>query len=327
MNQESFSSLPYPLDSDHKTHPLLLLSHGDYLQNQTFYSISKNKAPVDAKIAEFRTKKAISTSHPSWLALIRLGKSSISFSLLNTATKQEIHLPKIKQKPEPNYTDIHYTCTFSETPTNPNCRVLFTALFDSRIHFCRIGDEKFISRPNKYGDDDDDDTLTSPVYCNGKIYAWMSRSSTFVQVDFIGGEITIANKLVRIPNPKPSFLRLYMEHVVESDGEILMVYAYCSHEHTGDICYFIIFNIDPLKGEWSEVKTIGNRTIFLDPYKSKSFLCNTTADDDSVKKNSIYFFGADRILYVYDIDDRSKTIVKLPTIKRNSPWRLSWVLM
>ncbi|KAL9148901.1 hypothetical protein ABFS82_12G073900 [Erythranthe guttata] len=283
MNQESFSSLPYPLDSDHKTHPLLLLSHA---------CISKNKALVDAKIAESRTKKAISTSHPSWLALIRLGKSSIAFSLLNTATKQVIHLPRIKQKPEPNYTDIHYTCTFSETPTNPNCR-------------------KFISRPNKYGDDDDDDTLTSPVYCKGKIYAWMSRSSTFVQVDFIGGEITIANKLVRIPNPKPSFLRLYMEHVVESDGEILMVHAYCSHEHTGDVCYFIILNIDPLKGEWSELKSIGNRTIFLDPYKSKSFLCNTTADDDdSVKKNSIYFFGADKILYVYDIDDRSKTILK-----------------
>ncbi|EYU40795.1 hypothetical protein MIMGU_mgv1a025178mg [Erythranthe guttata] len=88
-------------------------------------STQKSPSSVPRKLYPLRTRHA-------WLALIRLGKSSITFSLLNTATKQVIHLPRIKQKPEPNYTDIHYTCTFSEPPTNPNCRVLFTALFDPR---------------------------------------------------------------------------------------------------------------------------------------------------------------------------------------------------
>ncbi|KAL7090924.1 hypothetical protein ACP275_12G072900 [Erythranthe tilingii] len=336
MSQESFSSLPCPLDPD-QTHPWLLLFHGSNLHNQTFYSISKDKALVDTKITEFRSKKAISTSHPSWLALIHPRKSSLTFSLLNTVTKQEILLPKIKEKPErSSYFD--YACIFSETPTNPNCHVLFIGKLDTRLYYYRIGDEKFTSRPNKFGDDNTNELeLASAVHYNGKIYGWMGGSRNFVQVDFIGGEIVI-EKVVNdkgqpchIPIPTPPLSFRYNEYLVASGDDVLLLDSIINANNPSmQVSHFNIFKIDACNGEWTELKSIGDRTIFLDPYGSKSWLFTNNGSDDEnddirIKKNSIYYLEGDEILYVYDIEDRSRTLVKLPPVKRD--WLMSWVVM
>ncbi|KAL7090921.1 hypothetical protein ACP275_12G072600 [Erythranthe tilingii] len=333
MSQESLSSLPFPLDPN-QTHPWLLLFHGSNLQNHTFYSISKDKALVDTKITEFRSKKAISTSHPSWLALIHPRKSSLTFSLLNTVTKQEIHLPKIKQKRErSSYFD--YACIFSETPTHPNCHVLFIAAFDTRLYYYRMGDEKFTSRPNKFGDENNN--LASAVHYKGKIYGWMGGSRNLVQVDFIGGEIVI-EKVVNdkgqschIPMPTSPFSFIINEYLIASGDDVLLVHSTTNGNNPSmQVSHYNIFKIDACKGEWTELKSIGDRTIFLDPYGSKSWLFTNNGSDDEnddirIKKNSIYYLEGDKILYVYDIEDRSRTLVKLPPVKRG--WLMSWVVM
>lgn len=335
-----FASLPYPLrdpeqksddDNDEDGHhrPWLLISQGNNLQTHTFFDISRNKS-LKMKIPEFRNKKIIPASY-GWVALIDVRSDSkpLHCCLLNIASKDQIQLPTI----EPGHGDHHlYQCILSKPPSHLHCHVLIINYWNKLLYYCRLGDDKFVQRPSIFEDEDNENQEESWIgtNLNGKIYAWMSRSRNFVQVDFEGEEL-ILKKVVNseegqpchIPDPiLRDFLYNFGEYLVEySPGELLLVHAYFQ-DLVSYRTRFTLFKVDVGNGEFVEMRNIGDRAIILDFDGGRSWICDTADPKSGLKKNSLYYYREEGFMCVYDIEDRSKTYVKLP-------WNCmtSWIIM
>ncbi|KAI3462566.1 hypothetical protein Pfo_019229 [Paulownia fortunei] len=321
MSKNSCPCLLFSLDPG-QTHPWLLVSQGKNLQTHTFYSISKNEY-LERNIPEFRNKKVLSTSY-GWLALIDIGKLPLDCCLVNIESKEKIQLPHIELE-GPESSSWYYKCILSKPPSDPDCHVLFSSSCDNSLLFCRLGDEKFMKRTIHFGDD----YLRSATNFNGKIYAWMSRSCRFVEVDFVGQELILKQlvndrgQLCQIPWPSPSVSCRFADYLVESCNELLLVHMIC-YNHSGEVAYFRIFKVNTSERECLELRSIGDRTIFLGPFGSMS---SSYTDKPGVNKNSIYYTWTDKNLYVYDIEDRSKTLIKLCPVKRGALSLKFWVVM
>ncbi|KAK6119976.1 hypothetical protein DH2020_046285 [Rehmannia glutinosa] len=313
MSKSRFSHPPFSSDPD-QTHPWLLVSQGKNLESHTFYDPSKNQY-FKRNIPELRNKY-VSLASYGWLALIDVGKVPLQCCLFNTTSKQKIRLPRIRldEYPEPR-SILFYECVLSKPPgDDPDCHVMF--LFPGSIFFCRLGDKKFVEKSTIFGDD----LLSGPTSLNGKIYAWMDASQIFVEIDFGGGREFILKPLVddrglhyTWPSPLPS--PCYSDYLLEFYGELLLVHKSCNIY--GKVKCFRILKLNTLEKTCTELMNIGDHAIFVGSHGCKLALCS---NESGVKKNSIYYYkqNIDRKLYVYDIEERSKTLVK--------PCRFNWGL-
>ncbi|PIN10679.1 hypothetical protein CDL12_16721 [Handroanthus impetiginosus] len=319
--KNSFSRLPRDPD---QTHPWLLVSHGDDYQFHTFYDISKNEY-IKRNIPEFRYKQVAATSY-GWLLLIDYTIHPLQCCLVNITSKERIELPHIEYE-SLSTSSFFYECVLSKPPNDPYCYVLLVASCKDYLLFCRVGEEKFIKRPKQF----EDDFFETATNFKGKIYAWMSVSGKLVEVDFVGPELLLnelvndKGQLCQIPWPSPSNTYACEDHLVDSCGELLLVHMN-GYIHSREVSYFRIFKIKICEREWEELRSIGDRAIFLCPIGSMSFLCT---DKSRLKKNSIYYtrFGTTTNIYVYDIEDRSKTLKKPCPTKGDIRPLMSWIVL
>ncbi|PIN12830.1 hypothetical protein CDL12_14558 [Handroanthus impetiginosus] len=300
-----------PKDSD-QTHPPLLVSQGKNSQGHTFYDISKNES-IKRDIPEFCNKHVSATSY-GWLTLIDYRKKPLDCCLFNPESNEMIQLPSIKPERE------KYQCFLSKPPTHPDCYVLLFVSCRNFLHFCRLGDEKFIKRQIKLH------TLTS---FKEKIYARMSESGNFVEIDFVDQHLLLkemvndSGQILHIPWPSPSNAPWHAHDLVESCGELLLVHMIGYH-HSAQVAYFRIFRINTVEREWEELSSIGDRTIFFSLFGSMSLSCTNRS---YLKKNSIYYSWIDRNLWIYDIEDRSKTLIKSTTSRIGMTDSKSWIML
>ncbi|KAG8371685.1 hypothetical protein BUALT_Bualt13G0114000 [Buddleja alternifolia] len=302
-----------PIDPDQR-HPWLMVSHGKKLRNHTFYSISRNQY-FERSIPNFCNMQVSQTNFSEWLALFDFNIRTFHCCLFNTTSKEKIQLPSF----ESDLTS--YNCILSKPPSDPDCHVL---LVSSSILFCRLGDDKFIRRTRTF----EDGHLMAAVNFCGKIYGWIIRSHAYcslVEVNFVGQDLVLRNfgQYYQIPNPSPLGYPLFGSYLVESCGELLMVHMIifpCKQK----VAYFRIFKVNFSEMKIEELSCIGDRTIFLCPHGSMSTLCG----EGTYKKNSIYYLESlesDRNLYVYNIEDESKTLLRPAPIRRNTLYFMSWV--
>ncbi|PIN17486.1 hypothetical protein CDL12_09850 [Handroanthus impetiginosus] len=293
-SENSFSCLPKDLDQTHPG-PWLLVTHGETYQNHSFYNISKDKY-IKRNIPEFRHKQVSATSY-GWLLLIDYTRKPLNCCLVSTRSKERI---------EP--CSWFYECILSKSPTDPGCDVLLIASLGEFLLFCRIGDEKFIKRGFRFGDD----ALGTAINFKGKIYAWMCANHNLVEVDFVSQDILLKKlvndrgQLCQTPESSPTNLLKCVGYLVESGCELLLLHA-IGHNLSGEVAYFRIFKIKTCERECEELKSIGDRAIFICPFGNMSWLCS---DNSGLKKNSIYYTQFAGNIYVYNIEDRSRTLIK-----------------
>ncbi|PIN23690.1 hypothetical protein CDL12_03583 [Handroanthus impetiginosus] len=289
----------------------------------TFYSISKNEY-IKRKVFEFRDKQVAATSY-GWLLLIDYSKDPLECFLVNTTSKERIELPSIEFDTD---SCIYYKCVLSKPPTDPNCYVLLIPCWTDDLLFCRVGEKKFIKRSKQFGDD----YFAASTNFKGKVYAWMSYSGNLVEVDFVGQNLLL-NQMVnnkgqayQIPVRSTSYRFDNQDYLVESCDELLLVHMIV-YPHSGQPAYFKIFKIKVCERESEELRSIGDRTIFLSSLGCMSTLC---AGNSGVKKNSIYYtmIHENRNVYVYDIKDRSKILIKpCDTKGTDMPPLRSWIML
>ncbi|KAG8366540.1 hypothetical protein BUALT_Bualt17G0090500 [Buddleja alternifolia] len=313
------NSCCYPPVDSAQTHPWLMVSQGTELQNHCFCNISKHQY-FERSIPEFCQKQVALTSY-GWLALFDLNTSPVDCCLFNIASQEKIQLPPVELDPK-SKGRRHLNCILSKPPNDPDCHVLLLSMADRSIFFCRLGDDKFIKRINRFGDD----RIWLATNFKGKIYTWM-RHSDLVEIDFVGRELV----LKQLVNDKGQPCRMllpyvtrFSEYLVESCGELLLVYMICD-EWSGKVKYFRIFRINILEGEFEELRSIGDRTIFLCNHVSMS---SATIDNKlgGLQKNSIYYTWPDKNVYVYDIEYRSKSILEPCPIDDTSVL-MSWIML
>ncbi|PIN07754.1 hypothetical protein CDL12_19672 [Handroanthus impetiginosus] len=137
----------------------------------------------------------------------------------------------------------------------------------------------------------------------GKLYAWMGESGNFVEVDFVGQDIVLnqimndKGQLCRIPCPSLPNSTGIKDFLVESCGELLLC---------------------------EELRNTGDRAIFLCHFGSMSLSCTNRS---YLKRNSIYYARTGTNLCVYDIEDRSKTLLKLCPCRSDFPGLNPWLLL
>ncbi|KAG8366724.1 hypothetical protein BUALT_Bualt17G0109100 [Buddleja alternifolia] len=327
MVMENSSCYP-PVDSD-QTHPWLMVSQGSELQNHTFYSISKGQY-FERSIPEFCHKQVAPTSY-GWLALFDLGKPPIHCYLFSPASREKIPLPPIELDPKSKIRPL-YRCILSKPPNGPDsCYVLILSNDDS-ILFCRLGDDKFIkTTTTSFGDDY---YFSAATNFKGTIYAWIHKDDShrrcshcsLVEVDFVGKEII----LKRLVNGKGQpgqismpFTMVFNDYLLESSGELLLVHMIC-HKFSEKVKYFRIFKINTLEGgEITELRNIGDHNIFISDCVSMS---RSTKSGGLMQKNSIYYAWHDKNLYAYDIENRSKTVLK-PCPIEGASFLKCWVMV
>ncbi|PIN19799.1 hypothetical protein CDL12_07530 [Handroanthus impetiginosus] len=323
-SENSFSCLPKDLDQTHPR-PWLLVTHGESYQNHSFYNISKDKY-IKRNIPEFRHKQVSATSY-GWLLLIDYTRKPLNCCLVNTRSKERIELPYIDLESESNSPGSwFYECILSKSPTDPDCHVLLIASLGEFLLFCRIGDEKFIKRGFRFGDD----ALGTATNFKGKIYAWMCVGHNLVEVDFVNEDILLKQlvndrgQLCQTPEASPANLLGCVGYLVESCGELLLLHA-IGCNLSGEVAYFRIFKIKTNERECEELKSIGDHAIFICPFGNMSWSCT---DNSGLKKNSIYYTQFSGDVYVYDIEDRSRTLIKPCCTKSGiRPPLKSWIVL
>ncbi|PIN25920.1 hypothetical protein CDL12_01334 [Handroanthus impetiginosus] len=310
-NESSYSCLPPP--DCNKGQPWLVVSHGQQLQRQSFYTILKHRY-MTRIIPDMRNKQVLPTSF-GWLALIDV--TTQECCLMNMSSMDKIQLPRLGLKSIKNR---YFRCTLSKPPGDPDCHVLLVSTTQNLLLFCRIGDEKFVSRRNAF----QDDKLAATTNFQGKIYAWMSKSSNLVTLDFAGNDVwldTLGNDNRKGEWPLSSNSSPWDYELMESYGKLLMVQKIYSF---GEIIHFKIFKIDPSVMACEELQSIGNRNIFLSNFGS---MCVSASGCWGMKDNLIYFtLSNDKNLYAYDIEDHSKTFYMPCNIAKRGALKF-WIMI
>ncbi|KAK3033448.1 hypothetical protein RJ639_033052 [Escallonia herrerae] len=160
MEEQQESHCPPPLGQ----HPWLVISRGEGCEDQTFYTLptSASKHVRRCSIPELRGKEIVSYCH-GWVILSD-HKTGMLCNLWNPVTSESIHLPPI------DLMQIEYIA-LSSPPGDPDAMVLlFRGDNTPAILFCPILNGKSWTEM-KYGGDDIEDDLCTPVSCNGKVYA------------------------------------------------------------------------------------------------------------------------------------------------------------
>ncbi|GER52473.1 hypothetical protein STAS_29924 [Striga asiatica] len=321
-----------PDDDDQAGHPRLLVSHGLNLKNHALYDISKNQH-VDLDIPELISKLVFFTSYSNWLVLIDLYNDlrhpihDCGCCLLNITSGQRIRIPHKWIK---NY---GIECVLCGPPTEPDCHLIIRN--NNNLYYCRLGDDSFIDiEAERYNNK----TVSTAASFGRKTYLLMENSLFELvfhgdrkpsvecgeELEFVPVVRVAAEELCTWP-VKPSATKDFIVKSVEC-GEILVVRALVQRytDLFENVAYFRVFRIIMGKGNKEcveELKSIGDRALFLG--KNGSTTCR--ADMSSgVKRNSIYYYWDEWDLYVYDLEDRSTTLLR-PCPVKGPLFFLCWV--
>ncbi|KAL8055846.1 hypothetical protein ABFX02_04G081300 [Erythranthe guttata] len=285
--------------------PLLILSQGEPVVAHSIYDMSENLFRK-LNIPTFTGKKLLGSFY-GWLVLVEplhYNDGDGDCCLFNPTTNDVIELPKLNDS-------INYDqCVLTGPPTEQDCYILFNGLEQA---FCRIGDKEYVIRTLKQQEEEEQengrvgfDNLIAIGSFQGQTYGFMDPDK-FVAINFVGNTMEFS----RIPMVEPWVIPHDSDESGVYDvwlfsGEPLMVQKI--YDDCGVVLDFLVFQIDRFDTDQikcTEVKNIGNRTIFV--------------SDDGVgycrpsigtKANSIYYSnGDDMIIYIFDLEDRSTSML------------------
>ncbi|OVA08883.1 F-box domain [Macleaya cordata] len=173
----------------------------------------------------------------------------------------------------------------SSSPASPSSNYIAVAILNEigELAFCKKGDEKWmlIKDAGFYHED--------VIYYKGLFYAVNYKGSlTICDVSGISPLVTVIEPLLPISHHAD---RLYL---VDSFGELLLVTRYLELIHDPDLEFvvvyktygFDVFRLDSSIQEWVEVKSLGDRMLFLG---TNSSLCLLATDFSGCEANCIYF--------------------------------------
>ncbi|KAL3840012.1 hypothetical protein ACJIZ3_024603 [Penstemon smallii] len=281
--------------------PWLLTSHGEDNDNHAFYNVAENQ--LHATTIPELSKKYIYASTYGWLVLVDY---SGECCIWNPESNEKVELPFLEDP-------LDYTnCVLSKPPTDPDCHVLFTSSFCRS--FCQVGDDDYWFEEVEAGQG----RLTLAVAAfKGQLYGFIGGRNQFVTVHFVYDtieyrKIMIEKEGVRQPWRVPRLSASYKTHTEDfmmkspCNNELLLVHRMCSTSYR--YFDFKVFRLDVTRMEFEELKSIGDRTIFL---SSRSTVeCCSCSSSTGIKANCIYYTDLNgRDLYIYDLNDRGKTLL------------------
>ncbi|XP_022720195.1 uncharacterized protein LOC111278024 [Durio zibethinus] len=278
-------------------YPWLVISHGEFVQRQTFFNISQHR--YYTKIIPEMCNKQICCSSFGWLVLLDLVSSDCS--LLNLISMETIQLPPFNMKFD--------TCILTAPPSDPNCHILFFNYIEDEFIFCFPGACEFSKQKLE------DDVVISVTTFGGKTYC-ISSEYCLLTLEFEGSSLRFTKLSVKTESKLFNFTIQRKKYLVEFSGKLLLVCKIYSLRLYEWASYFEVFRFDFCEREWVEVKSIGNNAIFLADQCYGS--CYSVAEEFDIKGNSIYYTQCeDRNIYVYDLEDQSvTTYLPCPIVSR-----------
>ncbi|OVA10871.1 Protein of unknown function DUF295 [Macleaya cordata] len=320
--------------------PWLMLPFDGQNEKHGFLDLSEKKVH-QLSIPETQTRSRCCGSSHGWLVLLE--EKNPTILLLNPFTRIQIQLPPItsfpnvwdfqihnvgeeylvkypfEEHPYPNkLEDIHdffiKKVILSSNPTSLDKDYIAVAILDltKELAFCKKGDESWtiIEAAESYCED--------VIYFKGLFFAVNKEGSLAIcDVNHVISNVSPAVTIIAPPKPVSHADMLYL---VDSFGEILLVTRYLNTEldpELGCVVYkttgFDVFSLDARKPKWVEVKSLGDRMLFLGGENSS--LCLLATDFSGCEGNCIYFTDdytevnevkpGDHDMGVFNLGDRS----------------------
>ncbi|CAH9145251.1 unnamed protein product [Cuscuta epithymum] len=300
--------------------PLLFFHQNE---NGILYNITEQcYYKIDTSFMDSKYVISGGANRDGWMVLQDCDTRGVA--LANLYSHAMIQLPKSElcmyRRPDPDYGLLrrNFAC-ISSNPRDPNCYVVLvdydhTMSFD----FCKIGDTEF---KMKTLTSFEEERLESMTNFDGKMYGLMN-TTTLVRIDFNGNDVEfhelINDKFTYKLSSRTKYDLRMRGYITESCGEILLVAkiylgltTYNRPNHYPSyypVEKIRVFKADLCARKWVEMKSIGERTIFLGCHGG-IFCINSNDKNSGLRANCIYFLeDDDRNMYVFDLEDNSVSV-------------------
>ncbi|KAL3534657.1 hypothetical protein ACH5RR_003118 [Cinchona calisaya] len=233
--------------------PWLMLSDNENSNRRSFFSLYREKV-YELELPEAHGRRCWG-SNDGWLVTIG---SDLEIHLLNAFTRVRMRLPA--------------PSTF---------KFLFDVVVDWQLAFTNPGYASWITVEESF------QYRIMDVAClNNQIFA-LSATGTLLVVD-INLQLP---EIVHLAAPPHQWAREQV-FLVESLGDILMIYQYIyvgNLNHPGEPVQFEVFKFDFGAREWTQIKDLGDRAIFVGDNIAMSVSATKLIN---YRGNSIYFIGS-----------------------------------
>ncbi|XP_044485614.1 F-box protein SKIP23-like [Mangifera indica] len=267
-----------------KLTPWLMLAPEKPTDERSFYSISEDSIRYFI-LPEVNSRRCLSSK--GWL--LTVAEADLNMALLHPFSRFEIELPHAK-----TFEYLHHFHRGGLDPTlfhvqliskfvlssNPMCTPDYLVMvlygYIGEVAYCKHGDKswtKIKSPPIKYPNYD-------ITYYKGLYYVinWLGQ---IMQCDLTTNVLV---EVAQIPHEQPSSSTLYM---MESAGALIVVKRMIYYEDSEEVTYgttgFKVFQVELRNNKWSEMKDLGNRTLFV------GYNSSFSAESCYCKSNCIYF--------------------------------------
>ncbi|KAL3640847.1 hypothetical protein CASFOL_015815 [Castilleja foliolosa] len=282
--------------------PLLLTSHGKKLEKQSLYSLTENRYKTISHPV-LKGKRILGSDY-GWLVLKDM--TPYNLCIWNPESNEKIQLPHLHKAYDYN------TCVLSKPPTDPDCLVVFQDICFTKYAVCRISDDEFVKVT--------DQSLVAVSSFGDDVYGIIQDDAYYklVTIHLVGKTVELKPLLINgephleVPELRRRWVRWINNYLIQlsgGSGEFFLVIKLISKVSTHVDCNleFRVFRLDvnELVCDCVEVENLDGYTIFLGS-TGDAFCC--TSDGTGIKPNSIYYTEiCGRVVYVYDMDDRTST--------------------
>ena len=314
-----------------QSYPWLVIADGKNLERQTLVNISNNH--FDSGTIPKMHNKSICSSSKEWLVLKDI--DSMDLCLLSLTSKEVVKLPRL-QLPQFDFINDLYICILSSPPneTNHDYYVMFIDGSTSKFYFCQPGEKEFSEQVFEFDSDDRLKSIVAATMFREKVYflTWFSGQPPIYELftaEFVGSNLHFT-KFTRenFPQPSPPEIDLNYEYLVECGGKLLYIHKMRGGWNGTKILGFLIFQMDFSSRVWVQVNNIGGWTIFLSQYHGLEHKAISCFAEKGIRQNAIYFTKSfDRLIYVFDLEDRSiSKSLSCPIVSKYKS-RLDWVMV
>ncbi|XP_044486928.1 putative F-box protein At5g55150 [Mangifera indica] len=262
-----------------KLAPLLMLAPEKPTYQRGFYSFSEDLTRYFI-LPEVNSRRCLSSR--GWL--LTIAEADLSMALLHPFSRFEIALPHPKtikdwedfsQGCDPTLQHVVYISKFVLS-TNPrrtsDYLVMVLHEYGGKVAYCKPGDKSWTTMESSW--------LNHDITCYKGQYYVINTIGQIMQCDLTTNVLV---KVAQMPHLKYPQSNLY---IMESAGALIVVERY-SETILEDGPYgttgFKVFQVDLGNNKWTEIKDLGNRTLFLgynSSFSEEALYC---------KANCIYF--------------------------------------
>ncbi|XVF70663.1 hypothetical protein PTKIN_Ptkin11bG0180400 [Pterospermum kingtungense] len=305
------------LEEVRSCYPWLVFPHWEDESHQTFSSISRPFNSYVKSSSKSRIKEVLGHSY-GWLIISRktITKPTIRqefIFLWNPASSKSIKLPPLDLKPDQRIS----SASLLSPPGNPDSVVLVFEKIVKSFIFCKIGDENWTKIPAKETDakmqiiDEEPSNRNRSISCcpvNYKGRCYVALRKKLKVIDQVNPKHIMLKSLnCKLPPLNSSSSVLSRKYLVESCGELCFIYITMGGLNSRQVLDIEIFSLDSITMEWSQMKSSKDRAFFFSMNAPYAISC--TANELGIEGGFVYYTsGRDKILYSFNIDDRSISI-------------------